>query len=287
MPRRAAPSWFADPFGHSRFRYWNGEAWTEHVFGPDYGLDPVPSATALERRETDGAWQASFGSLALSIGGLLVAFGLSVLFVLPYLFIHHIGGELVGLSLSEAGLWLGLFGTCLLTSHRYGTGHFRADFRLTVRPIDLVIALVGALAARCIATVVLLPFAHALQSAGNPDKSLYAITGLGGAGWTVLIVLTVIGAPFFEELFFRGVLQGQLAARFGPGVGISCTSVVFGLAHVANDPGTAGLLLALSVGASGVVLGVVRHLTGRLGSSMLTHAMFNAMAVAALFALGS
>jgi membrane protease YdiL (CAAX protease family) len=41
------------------------------------------------------------------------------------------------------------------------------------------------------------------------------------------------------------------------------------------------------VGAAGVVLGVVRHLTGRLGSSIATHALFNVTAVVALAFVGT
>jgi uncharacterized protein len=96
-------------------------------------------------------------------------------------------------------------------------------------------------------------------------------------GWLTLALVSCVGAPFFEEMFFRGLLQGQLVERFGPVIAIGLSAIVFGSAHVANDPGIGGLLLALSVGASGVVLGTVRHLTRRLGSSMVTHAFFNVM----------
>ena len=94
----------------------------------------------------------------------------------------------------------------------------------------------------------------------------------------------VLLGVFFEALFFRGLLQGQLVERFGAGIGVGVTAIVFGAVHIANDPGVAGLLLALSVGAGGVALGTVRHLTGRLGSSMATHSLFNAIAIAAFAA---
>jgi hypothetical protein len=222
-----------------------------------------------------------------SIVGLAIAFVLSFLFVLPLLLLGHPGGNLALLVVSEAGLWTGLFGTCVVTSHRYGTGRVRSDFGLRFRWIDLVIGLVGAIVARCFAALVLVPFIHVLRTAGNPDHTLDAVTKLGASGWTVLILLSCVGAPLFEELFFRGLLQGQLVERFGPGVAIAVTAVVFGAAHIANDPGIAGLLLALSVGASGIVLGVVRHFTGRLGSSIATHSLFNVTAIVALAFVGS
>jgi uncharacterized protein len=288
-PRGSPPGWFGDPFGRQAYRYWNGEIWTEFVYSRSgsYGRDVLSLDNQKELRLPDGAWQASFGSLVLSIGGLAVAFGLSFLFVLPLLLLGHPGGNLALLVVSEAGLWSGLFGTCVLTSHRYGTGKVRADFRLRFRWIDLLIGFGGAIVARCFAALVLVPFIHLFRSAGNPDHSLDSVTQLGTTGWIVLVVLSCIGAPLFEELFFRGLLQGQLVERFGPGIAIAVTAVFFGAAHIANDPGVAGLLLALSVGAGGIVLGVVRHLTGRLGSSIATHAFFNIAAVVALAFVGS
>ncbi len=249
--------------------------------GEAYGTDVVSIDASREAQLPDGVWRATLGSMALSIGGLVVAFGLSVLVLLPFLLLGH-PDAITELVASEGGLWVGLFGTCWLTSRRYGTGKMTSDFRLRFRWLDLLIALGAAFVARCFSIVVLIPFLHALRAAGNPDASLDSVTSLGWIGWTTLALVSCVGAPFFEEMFFRGLLQGQLVERFGPTAAIAATSVVFGAAHIANDPGIAGLLLALSVGASGVVLGVVRHLTRRLGTSMLTHAIFNTMALVLL-----
>jgi membrane protease YdiL (CAAX protease family) len=285
--REGTPGWFSDPFRRHAYRYWNGDIWTEHVYSSSYGVDVLSIDNREDPRTPDGAWQASFGSLALSVAGLVIAFVLSFLFILPLLLLGHPGGNLALLVVSEAGLWTGLFGTCVITSHRYGTGSVRSDFRLRFRWLDLLIGFGGAIVARCVAALVLVPFIHLFRSAGNADQALDSVTKLGVSGWTVLIVLSCVGAPLFEELFFRGLLQGQLVERFGPGIAIAVTAVVFGAAHIANDPGIAGLLLALSVGAAGVVLGVVRHLTGRLGSSIATHALFNVTAVVALAFVGT
>jgi membrane protease YdiL (CAAX protease family) len=284
---QGTPGWYGDPFRRFAYRYWNGDIWTEHVYSGSHELDVLSIESQENLRMPDGAWQASTGSMALSITGLVIAFALSFLFVLPLLLLGHPGGNLALLVVSEAGLWTGLFGTCVVTSHRYGTGKVQNDFRLRFRWLDLLIGLVGAIVARCFAALVLIPFLHLVRTAGNADQTLDSVTKLGASGWTVLIVLSCIGAPFFEEMFFRGLLQGQLVERFGPGIAIAVTAVVFGAAHIANDPGVAGLLLALTVGAAGVVLGVVRHLTGRLGSSIATHALFNVTAIVALAFVGS
>jgi hypothetical protein len=269
------PGWYKDPFEHQPYRYWDGQLWTSRVYGGTYGTDVVSIDARRDERLPDGAWRATPGSLALTVTGLVVSFGLSIVFVLPLLFLNHLGGPIALLVVSEAGLWTGFFGTCFVTSRRYGTGSIRNDFRLRFRWIDLAIGLGASIVARCLSIVVLIPFAHELHAVGNPDQSLYSVTSLGASGWLILGLVTCVGAPFFEEMFFRGLLQSQLVERWGPAAAIAVTSVVFGAAHIANDPGVAGLLLGLSVGAAGVVLGVIRHMTNRLGSSMLSHALFN------------
>ena len=269
------------------YRYFNGDIWTDQVFSAGHRSDVVSVDRLSDDRVPEGVWRASFGSLAFSLGGLVVSFGLSLLFLVPLLASHHHANALVRLVLSEVGLWVGLYATCVLSSRRYGTGRVRADFRWRFKREDLWIAFVAAIVARCVAAVVLVPFVHVAQKVGNPDKSLYAITNLGTWGWFVLVVFTCVGAPLIEELFFRGLLQGQLVERLGVGFGIVATAIVFGAVHIANDPGVAGLLLALTVGAGGIVFGVVRHLTGRLGTSTLTHAMFNAAAVIIFAVVGS
>jgi membrane protease YdiL (CAAX protease family) len=278
--------WHEDPFRRAEYRLFDGEIWTDRVYSGGYGRDVVSVDHLGDEKIPEGVWRASFGSLALSLGGLVLSFALSLLFLLPLIVTHH-HNTLLRLVVSETGLWSGLYATCLVSSRRYGTGKIGADFRWRFKWQDLWIALIAAIVARCVAVIVLVPFIHEVRKAGNPDKSLYAITSLGGWGWLVLVVFSCVGAPLFEELFFRGLLQGQLVERTGVGIGIVSTAVVFGTVHIANDPGVAGLLLALTVGAGGIVLGVVRHLTGRLGTSTLAHSLFNAIALIVLAAVGS
>jgi hypothetical protein len=106
--------------------------------------------------------------------------------------------------------------------------------------------------------------------------------GSHGAGYFVIAVLTVVGAPFFEELFFRGVLLRALARLFGPiggwvgpALAILTTGVLFGLAHDES-------LQLLGLATFGVILSFVAYRTGRLGMNMVAHATFNLMAVVAV-----
>ena len=92
--------WYRDPFGRQAWRYWDGEIWTERVFSGTYGEDVVAVDHSADDRLPEGAWRGSFGSLSLSVVGLAVAFGLSVLFILPFLLAGHPGGTLAGLVIS-------------------------------------------------------------------------------------------------------------------------------------------------------------------------------------------
>lgn len=106
----------------------------------------------------------------------------------------------------------------------------------------------------------------------------------GGTGWLLLIpaFMTVVLAPLFEELYFRGVLlRGLLGvwrtrlAIVGVAGSVLVDSALFGVAHLGSDawiqlPG----LVAL-----GVILCVLAIRSGRLGPSILTHAGFNLLAV--------
>ncbi len=97
----------------------------------------------------------------------------------------------------------------------------------------------------------------------------------------MIAVFTVVGAPFFEELFFRGVLLRSLARLFGdiggfvgPALAIIVSGVLFGLAHAES-------LQLLGLAVFGIILSLVSYRTGRLGMNMVAHATFNLMAVAA------
>ena len=105
---------------------------------------------------------------------------------------------------------------------------------------------------------------------------------------TVVVVLfiAVVGAPFVEELFFRGLLMSGLVARFGAALGIIVQAVVFGLVHLGPTDARGNLGVFLLIAPVGAVLGVLRFGYKRLGTGMFTHAAYNAIIMAiALLAL--
>ena len=182
----------------------------------------------------------------------------------------------IGVSL--VGLWVGFLAGPLIASKAQGAGRLVADFGLRFKSRDLLGILIG-VGGQFLIALFYLPF-H-IKNLTAPAQKL---TGAAhGWGFAVIAVLTVVGAPFFEELFFRGLLFRALARLFTPaGTAVSgvvlavvADGVLFGLAHWELYP-FAGLALF------GMVLAWVSYRTGRLGMNMVAHASFNLVAVLAL-----
>jgi uncharacterized protein len=277
--------WYTDPFERTESRYWNGDVWTGHINWGAQSRDVLAFDQRKSKLDVPRFSSSVGASLALTMTGLIIAFALAFGVVYLLIALGRPGGLLVTLSVSEAGLWAGFFGTCLFISKRYGSGSLRRDFQLRFRWVDIAIGLLGSVVARCFSIAVLIPLALTHRVLENPEAPVVQTVTTGLDYWVVITVITCVGAPFFEELFFRGLLQGQLVQRFGPGIGIVVTALVFGAAHIANSPDVAGLVYALSVGGAGIALGVIRHMSKRLGSSMATHAFFNTTAVVLLATL--
>ena len=88
----------------------------------------------------------------------------------------------------------------------------------------------------------------------------------------------VPGAPVVEEIFFRGALAGAFARRFGTGVAIAASAVLFGAAHL-SGMGAGNIINAAIITGLGVVLAVARFRTGTLTVSIVAHAVVNTTAV--------
>jgi membrane protease YdiL (CAAX protease family) len=96
----------------------------------------------------------------------------------------------------------------------------------------------------------------------------------------IILIAAVVVAPIVEELIFRGVLLRSLRSRLSTVPAVLVQSVVFAAAHASGDYGAGNLGLILTLIPLGVTLGFAAERAGRLGPSMLAHAMFNATAIA-------
>ncbi len=179
------------------------------------------------------------------------------------------------------GLWAGFFGGTFLASAVRGTKRYVVDMGLRFRRVDLAGVAIGFCGQFAIALlyVPIAPHVHDFnQRFEAPSQRLTG--GSHGLGTVIVGVCTVIGAPFFEELFFRGLLLRALARLFGsvggwvgPAAAVAVTGVLFGLAHAES-------LQLLGLAVFGILLSAIAYRTGRLGMSMCAHATFNLTAVA-------
>ena len=89
----------------------------------------------------------------------------------------------------------------------------------------------------------------------------------------VLFLLVVIGAPFVEEVVYRGLLQRPLLDRLPALPVILGVAALFAVIHFrpVEYPG---------VFVPGLVFGVCAWRTGRLGMAVAAHVAFNATGLA-------
>lgn len=117
--------------------------------------------------------------------------------------------------------------------------------------------------------VLLDPFLHAGEEQGLVPETWRREEA---APFAANLALTVTLVPFVEELLFRGAGYSLLFARYGKGVAIVGTAVLFGLLH--------GLIFALPLlVAFGLGLAWIRSRTGSVYPTVLLHGLFNGLAI--------
>jgi membrane protease YdiL (CAAX protease family) len=193
------------------------------------------------------------------------------------------GSRAATLLLGEIGLWAAFAATCLLVSRKYGTGRLSVDFGLRFKPSDILAGCVAFVAAFFVAAIVGGLFAHTRFHGSNTQ----ILTGQKGSTTGIIVVTLIasVGAPIFEELFFRGFLRTALAARLGSGA-ILAQAMLFGLAHFQIGLGWQNLSVVVAITGLGLVLGYTAQRTGRLAAGMLGHGLFN-LVVTLTIAFGS
>ena len=232
--------------------------------------------------------------------GLGVVLLMSMLIAAPIQFANVQGGSAL-LLVSALPVWIGLLGTTFWACRRHGTGNLVTDLALRFRPVDLAIGLGAGLGLRFV--IGIWTIAYSAITGQQPSGNLDAVLGdgLGTGVWLVInmAVIAIIG-PTIEEIFFRGLgLRSALASawrragmpRFASPqrrvrYSIAATSLIFALLHLSevNDL-TSAIVLLPGLFLAGWLLGWLTIRTGRLGPAIVTHVVFNGVAVIALLAL--
>ena len=253
------PGWYPDPAGAPDERYWDGGSWTGYV---RKAPQPERPLTALPARA------AVVGLVGLAAGAV-PAVVLSVIFYLPT------GSTPVAILASELGLWGAFFGTSVLVSHHFGTGSLRDDYGLEFRPSDIGAGFASFVACLAVAGLVGSLFVRTRLQGTNTR----IITGArhDAVGLAIVAGIATLGAPIFEELFFRGLMLRSLASKFGPAGAVGLQAVVFSLGHYQVGMGLGNVSVIAGTCALGLVLGYTALVTRRLVPGMIAHALFNGL----------
>lgn len=179
---------------------------------------------------------------------------------------QSVAGQLAGF----AGLWAGFgAGTWAVCQWR-GSGSLRRDFGLEARPRDVPVGLIAGIALQLVAVPLV---SWPVQQLWDTDISEPARETLNLPGSRfALAAAIIVGAPLFEELFFRGLLLRGLARRLADVGAVAASGVLFAATHfrVAQLP---------ALFAVGVAFAVLARQYHRLGPAIAAHVAFNATAV--------
>jgi uncharacterized protein len=178
----------------------------------------------------------------------------------------------VMMSATAAG-WAVMLVVLYEVSRQYGSGSIVDDHGVRFRPIDLVGVPIGIACQIGLLRLVYWPLREAwpkVFSDERLERNARDLWDSATGGWVVpLVVLLAVGAPFVEELVYRGLLQGAIGRRVKGVVAVLVVAAWFALVHLrpVEYPG---------LFAFGLVLGWCALSTGRLGLPMVTHLAFNA-----------
>lgn len=286
--------WYPDPAQPGLQRYWDGYAWTAAT-APLTPLVLPEQPADLSAREVarsvygvpTGRWGfGDVGWFTLFVVGTIVA---SVLIFLPAVFLFEDAITLEGTidGSTAAGSWLtttaqlvffaGLVAWPLIVGWRKSSG-WRAAYGFVVSWRALGIGLVGGIAT-FISMVVLTALTASLLGEDVTSAGADAAESLTGSttAFVIFLLLIAFGAPFVEEIAFRGLVWGAAVKRgWSPWLATVLAAVPFALLHI--EPIRVAPLLA-----AGLVLGVVRQYGG-LGAAMAAHAVVNVIGAVSIAA---
>jgi uncharacterized protein len=271
------PGWYRDPWGVAPWRWWDGSMWTPIIFG-EYGEAWPLGMQVIAPFVAKGPGIKGGGIAAIGAGVGVVG---TVVVAVIVLVISGPGSLVASnpwyLLASEFALWFGFLGAVLVASKLNGSGNLASDYGLSwPRWKDFAIGLTGGVLGRLWPLLILILYvlgtANGFGVSNQTSPKILGVTPTGAGGWTALILLTVVGAPIVEELFFRGLVQGAFTRRVGATPAIFITALGFALVHVTDE----GIFAPIILLPMALILGFLKQKTGRLAAGMVAHATFNA-----------
>lgn len=252
-----------------------GEAgrWGTHTatWGAHSGMWSLAHPPAVVRPAASGWWGCAVGLAAFFAGNILGG-------ILAVTYWFAAGGSLVGLGeaaesgalltnlgvvlASSLGLWAGLAGGCWLYSRAVLSTSFSSFYRVRFRGWrDIGVGLGVGVGVQ----VVLIAVQVALAGLGvePEDEKLRDNTNFLSAqldnpvGLMLAVAVAVVGAPLFEELFFRGLVMGSMRRVLQTGWAVALSSMLFGAVHFQGGGGILAWLTVL------LGLGLLAHIESR------------------------
>ncbi len=219
-------------------------------------------------------------SLGWPIGGYLLAYLISGAVLSVWVVTFGDDGIVVVL-IGSLALWVGFFGAPLAASRSQGTGSVIADFHVAFRWRDLPVGVATGIGLQLLILPLLYTLIEVVSGPLDVDGPAQALAAKAASplGWVAFAVVVGIGAPFAEELFFRGLLRSSIEARSGRWIAIVLSSLLFAATHF-QAVQFVGLLIA------GLTWAVLADRAGRLGPAIVSHMAFNLTTVATLYLVG-
>ena len=281
-PAAAPGGWYVDPRHQAPWRWWDGNQWTEYIQSAQGSVWHVAQPSRSPHEDIQGPSIRGGGIAALgAVIGVVASILLQVVYLITTPRPWNINAPWL-VATSEVLLWTGFIGAVIIASRRHGTGRLSADYGFHVpRPKDVGIGFVGGVVAGVVPillAVLAIWATTGFKSAHGTATKIAGIKPEGTAGWIVVILLVVVGAPIIEELFFRGLVQGAFMRRIGSTSAIFVTALIFCACHTLNEGPIAPMILF----APALVLGYLRVRTQRLAAGMVAHATFNGLTLCLL-----
>lgn len=213
------------------------------------------------------------------------------------------------LFFSSVLMYLSWWGAAMIASKKRGLGKLSKDFWLTFRwGRDISLGLLFAGMLRAVEQGVFWLLENVIKMDLEGLSNSEQIMDQQGIWFIIMgIVVASICAPFFEELFFRGLVMQSLIRTFGrirtkskrnPGqagwfyrnrvwLGMVISSALFGIMHFQGDASSVfHWIVVIQTGLIGLVLAFVVMKTKRLGLAIWTHVFFNLSGVVLVRLLG-
>lgn len=264
------------PVYEGQLGWWDGTTWT-------YLPTPTVPRTPIGEEVRDVPATRSWLGVVV---GFVVAIALTALVAFALDDVENQSN--VWLVVAVVPIWLGLLSGCVVASARsqvrlsesWGLPRTRKGW---VRAVAIGVGL--GVAIRIAAGLAAAPFIPFLDDDSLPFGQVAPLVDVDSTFLWMFGFIAIVGAPLFEEAFFRGVLQPTLLGRLRAPVAICLQGLVFGAVHFTIG-GTAMInaMTVVSITVAGIGFGWLAHWTRTLVTAVVAHATFNTIAVAFLVA---